>query len=224
VKDSLRLRAQLARAGIASGALRGATLLELLESVPFHDRDVWTDEVLGFEGPPPDIPNLPRGSVPYLPCGVDEILAMVRDVPVLPGDELVDLGSGLGRVVILAHLLAGVRARGVEIQEHLVRSAEARCAELSLAGVSFAHANAADTELDGSIFFLYAPFNGEMLTAVLRRLEEVARRRPIVVCTVGLEFHGVPWLEPRRRSSVTLALYDSHVPGLPRRRPLPSSK
>lgn len=210
--DSLRLRALTARAEIASGVLRGMALLELLRSVPPFDRDAWVDELLGIEAPPPDSPDLPRGAVPYLPCGVEEILAMLAEAPVQAHDELVDLGSGLGRVAILAHLLTGARASGVEIQEPLVRSARARCAELALADVSFVHGNAADTALDGSVFFLYAPFNGAMLARVLRRLEEVARRRPIVLCAVGLELPDVPWLLPRRSSNVALTLYDSHVP------------
>lgn len=211
--DSLRLRARRARAEIESGALRGPALIERLLSVPFLERDVWIDEVLQIEGLPPDVPDLPRGSVPYLPSGAEEILAMVREVPVRSEDELVDLGSGLGRVVILAHLLSGARARGVEIQEHLVRSARARCAELALRGVSFVHANAVEIALDGSIFFLYAPFNGEMLARGVGRLEEVARRRPIVICAVGVELHGVPWLVPRTAASRSLMLYDSEVRG-----------
>jgi SAM-dependent methyltransferase len=217
VNAELRLDASRARAEVEAGALRGAALCERLLAVPFDERDAWIDEVLGFERPPADIPDLPQGSVPYLPCGVNEILALVRDVPVRPEDEFVDLGSGLGRVVILVHLLSGARARGVEIQEPLVRSARARSAGLGLAGVSFVHANAADTELDGAVFFFYAPFNGQMLADVLRRVEHVARRRPIVVCAVGLEFRGVPWLKPRQSANVSLALYDSHVPGVPRR-------
>jgi hypothetical protein len=217
MNEALRLRARTARAEIASGALRGTALRERLLSVPFRDRDVWTDELLGFEEPPSDVPNLPRGSVPYLPCGVDEILAMVREVPVRSDDELVDLGSGLGRVVILVHLLCGVRARGIEIQEPLVHGARARCAELALADVSFVHADAAEVALDGSIFFLYAPFNGQILEAVLRRIEVVARRRPLVVCAVGLELQGLDWLRPRESSNVSLALYDSHVSGVARR-------
>jgi SAM-dependent methyltransferase len=209
MNDSLRLGARTARAGIESGALRGAALLELILSIRPFDRDAWIDELLGIEEPPPDVPDLPRGSVPYLPSGVEEILAMVLEVPVRPGDELVDLGSGLGRVAILAHLLSGARAAGVEIQEPLVRSARARCAALGLAAVSFIHANAADAELDGSVFFLYAPFNGEMLRRVLRRLQDVARRRPIVLCAVGLELRDLPWLRPRSTSSVALTLYDA---------------
>jgi hypothetical protein len=193
---------------------RGAALLELLLAVPVRDRDAWVDELLGFEEPSPDVADLPRGSVPYVPTGVEEILTMVLEAPVRPDDELVDLGSGLGRVVILAHLLTGARAHGVEIQGPLVGQAMARSVALNLSHVSFAHANAADVALDGSIFFLYAPFNGEMLAAVLRRIEEVARRRPIVVCAVGLEFRDVAWLRPRNISNVSVALYDSHVPGV----------
>jgi len=222
VDDSLRRRAQAARAAIQSGALRGAALLELLLSVPPADRDVWLDELLGLEEAPPDLPDLPRGSVPYLPSGVEEILAMVREVPVEPDDELVDLGAGLGRVVILAHLISGARARGVEIQEPLVRIASARCAALALPAVSFVHADAADAadaDLDGSIFYLYAPFNGETLARVLRRLEAIARRRPIVVCAVGLELPDVPWLSPRTTSCVSLTLYDARAPGAPGRSP-----
>jgi len=210
VNDSLRQLAQAARVKLEAGALRGAALLELLASIPALERDAWVDALLGLEEPPADdVADLPRGAVPYLPSGVEEILAMVREAPLRPHDVLVDLGSGLGRVVILAHLLSGARAVGVELQEQLVRSARARCAELALAGVSFVHANAEDLELEGTVFFLYAPFNGEMLARVLRRLEVVARRRPIVVCAVGLELPGVSWLQPRTTSCVVLTLYDS---------------
>jgi precorrin-6B methylase 2 len=195
---------------IVNDSLRGAALLEQLRSIPFLDRDAWIDELLGFPAPPPDI-DLPPGSVPYLPCGVEEIVAAVLEAPVEPDDTLVDLGSGLGRVVILASLISGARALGIEIQDHLVRSARARCAELALAGVSFVHADAAEAALDGSIFFLYAPCNGDMLTRLLGRLEEVARRRAIIICAVGVELHGMSWLRPRATSCASLTLYDAGV-------------
>jgi len=210
----------MARADIVSGALRGPALLELLRSVPLSDRDAWVDEVLGIEAAPPDDePGLPRGAVPYLPCGVDEIVTMVLELPLRPDDELVDLGSGLGRVVLLGHLLSGARARGVEIQEHLVRAARAHATELAVVGVSFVHGDAADpaTDIDGSVFFLYAPFNGQMLARVLRRLRDVAGARPIVLCAVGLELPDEPWLERKPTSNVALVLYHSRVTGVPRR-------
>ncbi|HEX5061262.1 MAG TPA: methyltransferase domain-containing protein [Kofleriaceae bacterium] len=207
VDETLQRRARTLRADIESGALRGGELLAVLRDVPFVDRDAWTDEVLGFAAPPPDV-QLPRGSVPYLPCGVDEIMAMVEAVPLRPTDEVVDLGSGLGRVVVLAHLLAGMKACGIEIQEHLVASARATAAALGLSAVSFVHANAADAVLDGSVFFLFAPFNGEMLANVVRRLEDLAQERSFVVCTVGIELDA-PWLRRRVASHRTLVIYDT---------------
>jgi SAM-dependent methyltransferase len=210
VDDALRLRAHAARADVVSGALRGAALVELLQAVPVLDRDIWVDQLLGIDPPPPDIADLPRGAVPYLPCGVDEIVAMVRDVPVGPGDELVDIGAGLGRAAILAHLLSGARTSGIEIQAPLVHLARERCAALGLTGVSFVHGDAADTPLAGSVFLLYAPCNGDLLARVVRRLEDAARRRPITVAAVGLELDA-PWLVPRPSSMATLALYLARV-------------
>jgi SAM-dependent methyltransferase len=212
VDESHRRRALEARAAIESGALRGAALVEQIVATPLADRDAWIDEALGGAlAPPPDRPDLPRGAVPYLPCGVEDILAMVRDVPVTHDDELVDLGSGLGRVVMIANLLTGARARGIEIQDHLVASARARCAALGLTGVTFVHANAADIELDGTVFFLYAPCNGDLLARVVARLEAVARRRPIVVCTVDLELADTPWLVARDRPTSSLTVYRSRA-------------
>jgi precorrin-6B methylase 2 len=211
VDESLLLRAQQVRSAIASGAMHGDAFMKELVSVPRRDRDVWVDALLGLELPPPEDPNLPRGSVFYLPCGVEEILAMVIDAPLREGDRFVDLGAGLGRVVILAHLLTGARAHGVEIQAALTHAANALRDALNLSRVTFEHENAANVALDGSHFFLYAPFNGEMLLAVLRRIEEVARRKRIVVCTVALEL-DVKWLKRRTGKNVSLAIYDSTIP------------
>lgn len=206
---ALRARAIEARTALIAGTLRGSALADLLQSIAWDERDAFTDELLMIGPPAPDIP-LPRGGVPYLPCGVDEILALVRDVPLRAGeDELVDIGSGLGRVAILAHLLSGVRASGVEIQPQLVECARATCNALGLTTVTFVHANAAESPVDGTVFFLYAPCNGPMLVAVIDRLAEVARRKPITVCTVGLELPDVPWLSPRTSSSYTLSIYAS---------------
>ena len=193
----------VARQSIASGR----PLLDELLRVPYTDRDRWVDELLAIDPPPPDCP-LPTGAVPYLPCGVAEIIASVLEAPIEADDVLVDLGSGLGRVAILAHLLTGARACGIEIQQALVERARQRCRALGLSDVSFIHANAADIELDGSVFFLYAPCNGDLLRRVLLRLEAAARRRSIILCAVHVEL-DVPWLRPRETSSAALTLYES---------------
>ena len=201
--------AQAAREQVRAGALRGAALRDRIREVPWLDRDAWVDELLAIEPHVPDAPDLPRGSVPYLPCGVDEIVAMVRELPVGAGDEVVDLGAGLGRVVVLAHLLTGAMARGIEIQAPLAARARACSAALGLTAVSFVHADAADCELDGSVFFLYAPFGGDALACVIRRLEDLARRRPIAIAAVDLEIHDAPWLSAHATSRTALTVYRS---------------
>jgi hypothetical protein len=186
-------------------------LLNQLLAVPFVQRDAWVDRMLGITELPSDGPDLPTGSVPYLPCGVEEILAMVQELPLRADDELVDIGSGVGRVVILAHLLTGARAHGIEIQAALVRLARQHASGLE--SVSFVHANAADVELDGSVFFLYSPFGGAPLARLLERLESVAQRRPISICAVGMELRDLKWLKRRDTSSVSLSIYESVTAG-----------
>jgi hypothetical protein len=208
VDESLRRAAHQVRAEIVAGSLLGAALWRQIEAVPVLDRDTWIDEVLGIESHVPDMPGLPRGAVPYLPCGVDDVLALLREAPVGPDDDFVDLGSGLGRVVLLARLLTGARASGIELQGHLVTAAREATAALGLDRVSFTEADASVTDLDGAVFFLYAPFNGAMLDQVLGRLEAVARRRPIVVCAVGVELGHVPWLVARTSPHVARMIYD----------------
>ncbi len=221
--DSLRSSANAMRARLRADGVARTPLLESLLTVPPRDRDAWVDALLGIGELPTDAPDLPRDAVPYLPCGVDEILAVVREVPISTDDVLVDLGAGLGRVAILVHLLSAARTQGVELQAPLVRSARACCAALRLDGVTFTHGDVAETALEGSVFFLYTPFAGATLTRALARLEEVARRRPIVVCAVGFELPRLAWLLPRERADearsaiAALTIFDSRVPGVPAR-------
>lgn len=202
------MNAATAKLALIAGELRGPALVELLRSIPRLDREAWTDELLGIEPPPPDI-DLPRGAVPYLPCSVDDVLAIVHDVPLGPDDDLVDIGAGLGRVVILTHLLTGVRARGIELQPHLVERARASIGALGLTAVDIIEGNVADMPLDGSVFVLYAPCNGAMLARVIDRLAEVARRRQITVCTIDMELAEVGWLAAQTSSSHALSIYVS---------------
>ena len=100
---SLRIQAHAARAAIAAGARRGAPLVELLTAIAVFDRDEWVDVALGIEEAPCDEPGLPRGAVPYLPCGIEEILAMVRE----------------GKVARLFHEPAGRRSQSRKKLPHL---------------------------------------------------------------------------------------------------------
>jgi hypothetical protein len=93
-----------------------------------------------------------------------------------PDDVLYDLGSGLGHVVILAALLSGARARGIEIEPAYAAYAERAALALGVQRADFVTADARHAAFDdGTAFFLYTPFRGALLAQVLARLPRGAR-------------------------------------------------
>jgi hypothetical protein len=101
-------------------------------------------------------------------------------------DVFFDLGSGLGQVVMLVNLLTGIEAWGVEIEPVYCEYARSCATGLGLREVRFVAADARDVDLgDGTVFFLYTPFRGEILEAVLERLRQVAQSKRIKVISYG---------------------------------------
>lgn len=190
--------------------MRGLDLLAWLASVSPSTRDLAIEDYLGIAEP--GVASTPPGEhlIGYHASGVASIVRMLVDVPVAPDDVVIDLGSGLGKVVLLTSLLIGASTRGIELQAALVdraREAATRCQ----ADVRFtcADVRAADLE-DGTVFFLYVPFTGPVLLETLGRLEAIASRRAIVVCALGLELDRLAsWLVRRPSDSFWLSTYDS---------------
>jgi len=209
------------RALIRSGGLRGAQLLELLASQPPDQRDLFCEQLLGVAHAPLVAPELAGDLIDYHPSGVDPIVRAVLEVPLTPDDVLVDLGAGLGKVVMLANLLSGAPARGLEVQPELVAAARERAEALALTGVRFEAADVRAADLSGgSVFFLYLPFVGAALERAMRTLYGVASHKAIVLCALGVDLARFEWLVPREPSSFWLSVYDSRVQGV-RARPPP---
>ena len=59
----------------------------------------------------------------YEPTPVSALLELVDRVPLTPADRFVDIGSGLGQVALLVHLLTGVEAIGLEVMPAYVNQA-----------------------------------------------------------------------------------------------------
>jgi SAM-dependent methyltransferase len=198
----------------------GAELLAWLASLPPASRDAALEERLGIDAPAPSSAAPGDHMVGYHASAVAPIVHALAGVPVVAGDVVVDLGAGLGKVVLLARLLTGATARGVELQPTLVERARAAAARLRL-DVGFALADAREADLaDGTVFFMYLPFTGPVLGEVLARLHAVASRRAIVVCSLGLDLvREAPWLAPRSIDAFWLMIYDSVVPGVAPRAP-----
>jgi len=122
----------------------------------------------------------------YQPTPARHILEMIRLSGLGEKDVLIDLGSGLGHVPILASILTGARANGIEFDPAFVCCARECAAGLGLSRVTFIEQDACEADLStGTVFHLYTPFTGGMLRAVLDRLRGEGERRAIRVCTLG---------------------------------------
>jgi hypothetical protein len=169
----------------------GAALL----AVPQGERDAWVDRTLGIGDLLPDGDELPRGSAPNLPCRVDALLRALDLARVDESDVFVDVGSGMGRALLVAHLATGASAIGVEIQAHLVAASRALIAHRGDARISIVHGDATTAALPiGSVYFLYCPFSGAPLERLLDTLEPIARTSAIRICAVDLALPSRAWL------------------------------
>jgi hypothetical protein len=135
----------------------------------------------------------------YQPTPVRHILELIKVSAIAEDDVLVDLGSGLGHVPLLAAMLTGARGAGIEVEAGYVRSARECARSLCLSRVMFVQEDARTADLSGgTVFYLYTPFTGAMLARVLERLGEEAARRPIRIGTLGPCTWAVarePWLQ-----------------------------
>jgi len=160
--------------------------------------DVLLDGLLGITAPAaPREPPWPD-ALHYEPTPARAVLDLVDNVGWESRDVFYDLGSGMGRVVILVHLLTGLPAKGVEIDPILCEQARQAAQRLNLASVEFIEANARETDYaEGTIFFLFTPFKDSTWRAVLDKLHEASRQRELKLCTYGpctLAAVQEPWL------------------------------
>jgi hypothetical protein len=142
--------------------------------------------VLAFEEPGEGIAALAPEMVFYQPTPARHIFEAIRRLPLEENDVLIDLGSGLGHVPLLAAVCSRARCVGIELEAAYVACAQRCATALNLAHAHFFHqdARAADFS-DGTVFYLYTPFTGTLLRSVLQRLAQEATRRPIRLCTLG---------------------------------------
>ncbi|HEY1139983.1 MAG TPA: methyltransferase domain-containing protein [Lysobacter sp.] len=161
-------------------------------------RDDWLSGVLGFGEPQAPTIELSADMVFYQPTPVRHIVAMIAASGLGEGDVLIDLGSGLGHVPLLAAILTRARTIGVELEPAYVACAQQVASSLNLVNASFVQGDVRDTDFSaGTVFYLYTPFKGALLRDVLDRLRAEAKRRPLRLCTFGpctATLAGEPWL------------------------------
>ncbi|MGZ5091481.1 MAG: SAM-dependent methyltransferase [Burkholderiales bacterium] len=86
---------------------------------------------------------------PFVPTEESDVVRMLRLADLREGDVVFDLGSGDGRIVLEAvRMKAGVRGRGIEMDEKLIEESMATAQATGLADrVQFVHQNAFDADL-----------------------------------------------------------------------------
>jgi precorrin-6B methylase 2 len=122
----------------------------------------------------------------YQPTPARHILDLITRCGLSSEDILVDLGSGLGHVPLMVGILTGAGALGVEVQPNHAASAQRAAEHLHLEHVRFVAEDARTADISsGTVFYLFTPFDGSILTEVLDRLWTESRKRPIKICSLG---------------------------------------
>ncbi len=89
-----------------------------------------------------------KNLAPYVPSPQVVVEKMLEASRLKPGETLYDLGSGDGRVVIMAAQKFGAKAIGVELSDELCARARSHVKKLGLADqVSIVHADLMDVDL-----------------------------------------------------------------------------
>jgi len=149
-----------------------------------------------------------RFDVPYVPTRQVVVDEMLRLAGVGPGDFLIDLGSGDGRIVITAAREFGIRALGLDIDPQRVAEARDNAVKAGVADrVEFRQENIFDADFSrASVVTLY------LLPAVNLRLRPklLDELRP-GTRVVSHDFHMDDW-EPDRTLVVGKTLYLWTIP------------
>lgn len=169
-----------------------------------HDGYDYLDEivagVLQLDDPGPTSVEPTAEMVFYQPTPARHILDLFDRAALTADDVLMDLGSGLGQVALLAAICTPARSIGVDIEPAYVACARRAASALNLKSVAFIEDDARAIALDdATVYFLYTPFSGEILRTMLERLRCQAERREIRMCTYGPctdTIAAAEWLEP----------------------------
>jgi hypothetical protein len=178
---------------------RTATEVNLANGESYDYLDDMISGVLQFRRPSAEVVHLPAEMVSYQPTPARHIFDLIGRIALTERDLFIDLGSGLGHVPLLVSICTGARCFGIELEASYVDCARESAQALNLNNVAFIQRDVRESDLsDGTVFYLYTPFIGLILRAVLNSLRQEALSREIRICTFGPCTRIVaeePWLK-----------------------------
>jgi hypothetical protein len=158
----------------------------LINCVGYDYLDELINGVLQFEEPPTEVVQLESEMVSYQPTPARHIFDLIGRTALTEQDFLIDLGSGLGHITLMASICTGAGCTGIELEPSYVDCARKSARSLNLRNVRFIQGDARAADLAaGTVFYLYTPFIGTILRDVLNSLRHEAVKREIRICTFG---------------------------------------
>jgi hypothetical protein len=156
------------------------------EEIGYDNLDVFINSLFPDHAIPAPVQTLEEEMVYYQKTPARIVFEMLEQVRFNGEDVFFDIGSGLGQVAMLVNLLTGVKVKGIEFEPAFCTYASEVAAALSLPEVEFVNTDAREADYsDGTVFFMYTPFRGNMLLQVLERLKGESLRKKITVITYG---------------------------------------
>ena len=202
------------RADIRAGVCRGAVFKSLIDQyvgrvssggsqppdeIGYDSLDLFINGLLLSQAAPTETKDREPEMVYYQQTPARIILELVEKAHLTEKDIFYDVGSGLGQVPILVHLLTGATAKGVEFEPAYSDYARESAVDLNLSGVEFINTDARIADFsDGTVFFMYTPFAGRLLQAVLDKLLAESQQRVIKLFSYGpctLQLARQSWLK-----------------------------
>jgi hypothetical protein len=152
----------------------------------YDNLDIFINGISLFQAMPEQTEILEPDMVGYQKTPARVIFELVESAQFRQDDVFFDLGSGLGQVAILVNLLAGIAVKGIDVEPAFCDYARDCAADLNLSNVTFINVDARKADYsEGTIFFMYTPFKGEIMEDVLEVLRKESRMRKIKIITYG---------------------------------------
>ncbi len=204
-----RIRNNFAAPGEALGLLE-RRITPGLPDLTQDDADRFFDKLI--DAPQPPTPVQAEGHLPYVAMPLRKVLEAVRLLDLRSEDVFWDLGCGIGRVLIIAKLASPAKVCGIEFEPRLCRAAYVNIASMRV-DATIVEGDATTYDYgDATAFMMFYPVAGELVTALLARLQECAARRPIRIAAWGPSnavLSQQAWLKGPAEPSAGLSRYDS---------------
>jgi len=156
------------------------------EEIGYDNLDIFINGLSLLQTMPEQTKDLEPEMVCYQKTPARIVFELVGRSHFTKEDVFFDLGSGLGQIAILVNLLAGVTTKGIEFEPAFCDYARDCAAALNLSNVTFLNVDARKADYsEGTIFFMFTPFRGEILQEVLENLRKESLRRKIKIIAYG---------------------------------------